>query len=102
AVRQCGDCGAPRYLGVRGGANLGQEQTQDMPTTGSATFTGGTVGYLGQPISLNSRHVGEFYGDASITANFASGTVTGSLTDLKAYFPRDHSTLLGTINDIGF
>ena len=74
-----------------------------MPTSGSASYAGGATGYVAQPVSVNPTNVAEFYGSSSLTANFATGAVTGSITGINAYSVGNGSgqTLLGTINNIG-
>jgi len=48
-----------------------------MPNTGSATYSGGTVGYVAVGTSAAS-----FSGTASLTANFSSGSISGILSGL--------------------
>lgn len=94
----------PAYAGTYGGAKLGVVLTSTMPTTGGATYTGGAVGYVVQPVAVNPTNVAQFYGTSSLTANFGTGGITGSITGINAYSVGNNSsgqTLLGTINNIG-
>jgi hypothetical protein len=91
----------PAYAGTFAGAQPGQALTVSMPTTGTATYTGGAAGFVVQPVANNSHNTAEFYGTSSLTANFAAGNVTGSITGIAAYDVNGATTLLGTINDIG-
>jgi hypothetical protein len=94
----------PAYAGTYGGAQPGQALTATMPTTGTAAYTGGATGYVIQPVATNSTNAAQFYGTSSLTANFATGNVTGSITAINAYSVNNGGsgqTLLGTINNIG-
>jgi len=94
----------PTYAGVQAGARPGVTETGTMPTSGSATYTGGAVGYVVQPVAVNPNNVGEFYGTSSLSANFATGAVTGSITGINAYSVHNSGsgqTPLGTVNNIG-
>jgi hypothetical protein len=92
----------PKYAGAFAGGQPGQTPTSSMPTTGSATYTGGAVGYVVQP---NAAHTaGEFYGASSLTVNFVTGGITGSITGITAYSTNNSgsgATQLGTVNNIG-
>lgn len=91
----------PLYSGTFAGGYFGVAQTASMPTSGSATYTGGATGFIVQPNSTNASGIaGAFYGSSSLTANFASGNVTGSITGINAY-QGNTNTLVGTVNDIG-
>ncbi|MDG2002190.1 MAG: transferrin-binding protein-like solute binding protein, partial [Novosphingobium sp.] len=94
-------CELSEYIGSYGGANPGEVQTTSMPTTGSATYNGGAVGFVQQPVATNSTNVSQFWGSTSVTANFATGAVTGLISSIQAYDVSDSTTLLGTINNIG-
>ena len=75
-----------------------------MPTTGTATYSGGAVGYVVQPVANNSKNAGQFFGTSSLTANFATNAVNGSVTSINVYSVNNGGTgptLLGTMNDIG-
>ena len=75
-----------------------------MPTTGTATYTGGAVGYVGQTTGTTvSNHAAQFWGSSSVSANFATNALTGSITAINAYSVGNGGsgqTLLGTINAI--
>jgi hypothetical protein len=96
----------PTYVGASAGAIPGVSETSSMPTTGPATFTGGATGYVLQPVSVNSTNAGQFYGTATLTANFTNGggTISGSVTGINAYSVNNQGnnppTLLGTVNNI--
>ena len=68
-----------------------------MPTTASATYAGGAVGYV-----VQANAAGEFYGSSSLSVNFGSGSVTGSVTGIKVYDVDPGTTLQGTMNNIAF
>lgn len=89
------------YIGTIGGARSGVAETQDMPTTGSATFTGNASGFVLQPIGKNSRNWGDFYGDAELMANFGTGEITGGVTGIDTYKASSPENQ-GTVNDIEF
>lgn len=90
------------YAGVfAGGPNTAL--TTDMPTTGSATYAGNAVGYVVDPNSTSTYGTaGRFYGDATLTADFAGNTVTGAITDNLVYGVEDgqETTVTGSMNDI--
>jgi hypothetical protein len=82
----------------------------NVPTSGSATYSnsgtrGGAVGAYFVPSGTGAVTIGSLAGDASVTANFASGAVTGTLSNMKAT-PADGSaatpwntvSLTGTIS----
>lgn len=60
-------------LGMVSGGNL----SLDTPTTGSATYTGKTVG-----VGATGTQSFAFVGDANLTADFAALTVTSSFSNL--------------------
>ncbi len=91
----------PAYAGTFAGAQPGQALTVSMPTTGTATYSGGATGFVLQPIANNSNNVGQFYGTSSLTANFSTGSISGSITGINAYGVNGGNTLLGTVNNIG-
>lgn len=93
-----GDCLAA-YAGTFGGSASGGYQTAAMPTSGSASYSGGATGFVQQPGAINELNAARFYGSASLTADFAGGTVTGGVTGINAY-ELDANTLLGTINNV--
>jgi hypothetical protein len=59
-----------------------------MPTTGTATYsaTNNVLGAVVAPSSGGGGTVASLTGNASITANFATGAVTGSLTNMTASY----------------
>ena len=94
----------PTYVGTMGGAQPGYALTASMPTSGSASYSGGAVGYVQQPFANNPTNVAQFYGTSSLTANFGTGAVSGSVTGINAYSVDNGGgtqTLLGTVNNIG-
>ena len=97
---------APSYVGVSAGARAGNVETtnSNMPTTGSASYTGGATGFIQQPTGLNTNNTAQFYGTASLTANFTSGggTISGGVTGITAYTTAAIPASLGTVNDIAF
>jgi hypothetical protein len=97
------DC-QPVYAGTLAGGAAGVSQTTTMPTTGSATYTGGAAGYVVQPVATNSNNAGGFYGTSSLAANFATNAITGSITGIQVYSvnnSEEGATPLGSMNDIG-
>jgi C-lobe and N-lobe beta barrels of Tf-binding protein B len=97
-----GDC-TPAYIGTFGGGQQGVSQTASMPTSGSATYSGGATGYVLQPSTINSNNAAQFYGSSSLTANFGTGAITGAITGIEAYGVSGSGSTqpaLGTINDI--
>jgi len=85
----------PAYRDV--GAAIGGYETpvSAMPTSGSATYQGMTTGYVvGGPFAAMSygdlgnvttnEYTAALAGTASLTVNFATGGVSGSLTGMKA------------------
>jgi len=56
-------------------------QSVQMPRSGTATYTGATVGYISVG-SGASGVSGSFTGTASLTANFATSTISGILSGL--------------------
>lgn len=78
--------------------------TTIMPTTGSATYTGGAAGVV-----TTGATGGEFAGVSTLSANFATGTITGTVsgssTNTTAAIPfaaAGSSTVTGSINPISF
>lgn len=68
----------------------------NVPTTGSATYTGGALGVA----SLNSSSTSYlFSGIATLNAVFSSGTISGAITGINAYSGQTNSPA-GTLNDI--
>lgn len=51
-----------------------------MPVSGTATFTGGAQGFL-----TNSQFYPSVGGAASLTVDFATGSITGALTKMQIY-----------------
>ena len=92
----------PKYAGTLAGGQPGVGQTQTMPTTGTATYSGGAAGFIIQPHSINATNAAQFYGTSSLTANFGSGAVSGSISSIHAYSVDKGLTDLGTVNNIAF
>ena len=90
---------SPTYIGTSAGAQAGVQKTAAMPTTGSATYTGGAEGYVLQPVAKNANNAAQFWGTSSLTANFATNAITGSVSAIKAYNPSTQA-LLGTVNTV--
>jgi len=59
-----------------------------MPTTGTATFAGGTQGTEFLPVAGQLTSIAVF-GGASISVDFASGKLTGALTQMNAQTTAD-------------
>ncbi|MBU6207533.1 MAG: transferrin-binding protein-like solute binding protein [Alphaproteobacteria bacterium] len=97
----------PTYVGVYAGGAPGQSPTPiaSMPTTGTATYSGGAYGLvtLASTSTNGVASVSDFYGTSNLTANFATGGITGSITGINAYSVGGGSgqTLYGTLNTIG-
>jgi hypothetical protein len=75
--------------------------TGSIPTTGSATYLGSVVGSVIHPDAGQENGIGtaDLAGNASLQANFASASVTGSLTNMMAgSLPWNSVSLLGTIS----
>jgi hypothetical protein len=92
----------PTYVGSYAGGQPGQSPTTAMPTTGSATYSGGAVGYI--VATTGPNNAGQFYGTSNLTANFATGGITGSISGINAYSVQNNgsgATPLGTVNTIG-
>ena len=57
-----------------------------VPISGSATYNGKTQGYIFYPLTGGHYDTGigisSLYGDASLQANFGTGNITGSLTNM--------------------
>ena len=89
---------APVYAGAGGGAKPGVTETASLPTTGSASFTGGAAGYV-----IKGGSGGEFYGSAALTVNFTTGggTVNGTISNINVYSLATNA-LMGSLNSIGF
>lgn len=69
----------------------------NVPTTGSATYTGGATGVA----TLNSSSTGyPFNGTATLNAVFSSETITGAITNITAYGIGQPNTVSGSLNDI--
>jgi len=85
AVRGATDSGSGSVYAVRArldGMEYGLERFGEtiLPTTGSATYTGGYAGVLGDADNdLANR--GQVNGTAMMTADFASGAVSGRISD---------------------
>ena len=90
------------YVGTFGGGLAGVAQTASMPTSGSASYSGGAVGDV-----LKAGTANAWYGNSSLTANFATNGITGSITNINAYGVGNCSgtgnpcnTSSGTLNNI--
>jgi len=79
--------------------------TAQMPTTGTALYTGSAIGVLGyKPATATSTVVTNITGVTELTANFASGALTGGIYGVRAspaYYVND-ILLTGTIKGNGF
>ena len=82
-----------------------------VPTTGTATYTGSAQGRVFYPDAGGPNGVGHTYvlGDASLQANFGSGSITGSLTNMTngsgwthGQGPWNSVSLLGAISGGNF
>ena len=100
--------GIPTYVGVSAGAQAGLLQTSAMPTTGSAAYTGGAVGYILQtPGTGGANNAAQFWGTSSLTASFSSGggTITGGISNITLWSVANNgngqSQITGTVNSIG-
>ncbi|MGH6985966.1 MAG: transferrin-binding protein-like solute binding protein [Caulobacteraceae bacterium] len=102
-VNTSGSNSTPIYFGVFGGGAPGVSETSSMPTTGSATYTGGAVGLVLEPGATSSgADAGQWFGNSSLTANFSTGSVTGSVTGINVFSVATNTqTNIGTLNDIG-
>ena len=74
-----------------------------IPTTGSATYSGKTVGFVYYPVEGGAWETGiglaHISGDASLDANFGTGAITGGLTNMTAGgLPWNNVALAGTIS----
>lgn len=72
-----------------------------VPKTGTATFTGSVTGQVFYPQAGGTNGIGReaLSGDAALQANFGSGTITGSLTNMRAGSdPWNSVSLQGTIS----
>lgn len=76
-----------------------------VPTTGTATYTGSAQGRVFYPDAGGQNGVGLTYvsGNASLQANFGSGSITGSLTNMtNGSGPWNSVSLLGAISGGNF
>lgn len=72
-----------------------------VPTTGTATFSGSAQGTVLYPDPAGQSGIGGSYisGDASLQADFANGSMTGSLTNMTSGSgPWNSVSLLGAIS----
>lgn len=87
--------GAWTYAPAGGGSYLGMTVTgsgttpANVPTSGSATYNGtgshgGVVGAYFVPSGTGTVAGGALSGNASVTANFATGAITGTLSNMTA------------------
>jgi len=58
--------------------------TSQMPTTGSALYTGSAIGVLGYKAASGSTVMATVTGVTELTANFASGAVTGGIYGVRS------------------
>ena len=73
-VAQTAGSGATRFAG--GGFATGSASAVgDLPTAGAASYSGDFIGY--------STIAGDVVGDFAMTADFASGTIAGTITNLS-------------------
>jgi len=68
-----------------------QTPVASMPSSGSATYSGTTTGYVSSDLANTSY---AYNGIATLTANFSSKTISGSLTNLTT----TSSTGIGTVS----
>ncbi|MGE4411844.1 MAG: transferrin-binding protein-like solute binding protein [Sphingobium sp.] len=90
------------YAGVFAGAP-DTMLTSDMPTTGSATYSGNAIGYVVDPASASAYGTaGRFYGDATLTADFAGNSLSGSIANNTVYSIGDgqETLAIGAMNDV--
>jgi hypothetical protein len=80
-----------------------------LPTTGSASFAGKTYGQVSVPCCGAGFLVAGLQGDANLTVNFASGQITGALTNMKANAgptataaPWDDISITATLSGVTF
>lgn len=83
SFRPCSSLCLATVIGTYGGGAPGVDPKSSMPTTGSATYAGGSVGRLTQPPEINSNNGGNYFGTAELTANFVSGTISGAVTGIQ-------------------
>jgi hypothetical protein len=93
------DC-TPTYAGTFGGSQGEAYQTAALPTSGSATYAGGATGFVQQPGASNSLNAASFYGTTTLTANFATGSVNGGVSNIVAH-DLNTDAALGSVNNIG-
>jgi hypothetical protein len=89
------------YYDVAGGAWLAGYVTSvsQIPTSGSASYSGRVVGLASSYPSCQCNDYLDFAGSVSMTANFASRAISGSMTNLQ--FTNMEFTDI-PLNDIGF
>lgn len=72
-----------------------------IPLTGTATFSGAATGLYHEGAVCNCvTYPSTFSGNVSLTANFASASLGGSINGITIF--NQSGTQLGTMNDIGF
>jgi len=84
-----GSGGGP--LGSGGGPSQGvtesvfgyETPTSAMPTTGTATFSGTAVGSAYKTIGTDIQQSTQLYGKSAFSADFASGKINGSFTNMQ-------------------
>jgi hypothetical protein len=84
----------PSEIGVYGVGN--GTPAKSMPTTGSAIYTGAVQGAVSNNVAS-----GYFAGLASLSANFATNGMTGSVTDIRVS-ETGYAAPQGSMNDITF
>jgi hypothetical protein len=70
--------------------------TSQIPITGSATYAGKATGLY----NIGGDFDSAIKGDVSLSANFGTSTLSGSITNITA--KSLYSALSGPVNDIGF
>jgi hypothetical protein len=91
----------PAYVGAYAGGKPGQLATASVPKSGTAIFNGGAAGFVSVNSGAGAGKVSPWSASAQMTANFATGTVTGSVTGIQAFgLGRGGGASIGTVNDI--
>lgn len=80
------------------GAEFGRSANSEIPTTGTATFTGNYVGLWVNDADGSASFV--FDGDVDMTANFGASTVTGTISDRDVYAANTGALNAGSLNDL--
>lgn len=87
---------APKYAGAFAGAQPGNVFSTSMPTSGSASYAGGAVGFVNA-----NGNAADWAGTLALTANFAAigGTISGSITNIAVY-DKNSGTSVGSLNNL--